>query len=45
MLHLSLEDKLTINNDTIKNVLTKIHKKKTNNNKIDDTLNKKGHCF
>jgi hypothetical protein len=27
MLHLSLEDKLTINNDTIKNVLTKIDKK------------------
>lgn len=27
MLHLSLEDKLTINNDTIKNVLTEIDKK------------------
>ncbi len=26
MLHLSLKDKLTINNDTIKNVLTKIDK-------------------
>jgi hypothetical protein len=28
-----------------KNFTTKLDKKTTNNNKIDDTLNKKGHCF
>jgi hypothetical protein len=44
MLHLSLEEKIIINNDTISFLEQKWINKQL---KIinDDTLNKKGHCF